>query len=156
MFPFRTASKRTVPLRSLISLALFTCAASIALAAPEDGPYTDEDGGELGVPTKSINCDALGRYCLGTYEELIEWVRIYDTGHADIRPTIAVRNHIVAKEFCDLSSSLVLDIPADRPGGETIIHQMTVALVLGKRFRLQWIGDEVTNECRVNNIISYP
>lgn len=143
-----------------ISMLLMACAmlAGSGWAIPQSGtddPY-DATGAGRAAPTKALVCNSNGYYCTGTYDELIEWIRFWGSGYGDIIPTAEVRDLINATGTCDLKGGARIEIPQDLPGAETMVHHMTVALALGKTFRLQWIGDETTNICELRYIIFYP
>ncbi len=110
-----------------------------------------EDRGEQSVVTKALGCNTSNhKYCHGLYDELITWVRYYKSGLVEIFPVQAVRDQ--AAQICTLYQGNKILINSGEPYADRLINQITVAKVLGERFRLDW-ATGTSGYCEIKYII---
>ena len=110
-----------------------------------------EDRATSGIPHKALACNTTNnKYCHGLYHELIVWVRHHRNGEVEIRPTAAVQS--IASQSCPLYQGSKILIQAGEPYADRLLNQMTVAKVLGERFRLDWVQG-TSGYCEIKYII---
>jgi hypothetical protein len=102
----------------------------------------------------AVVCNPSGKYCGGTYPELVEWERHFASGEVHINPTQFVKDEIIATAYCSLHRGSYILVPASLPAGDRLLDRLLIAKDRGETVRIEW-GTGASGDCELTAILFF-
>lgn len=103
---------------------------------------------------QALTCNPSGKYCGGTYAEIVQWERHFNSGSVHINPTQAVKDVINSTGTCALHLGAYILVPAGSVPGERMLDRLLIAKQTGEVVRVEW-RTGASGSCELFAILLY-